>query len=159
LIAGTLSVGNAAEAAVLAAFVERGYAVFIPFGDGHPYDLAVDLAPGLLRIQCKAARTEPRILKFNSCSTDHGRGRLPYAGRADVFGVYSAVTGRVYLVPVAGSPEFAISLRLEPTRNRQHARIRYAADYEIDRWSPELLRVLLRGHVTAASPGQPRLAA
>ena len=34
-------------------------------------------------------------------------------------------------------------LRLEPTRNNQKLGIRFAADYEIDRWSIESLRGLV----------------
>jgi hypothetical protein len=38
---GSASRGNAAEAAVLHALVKRGLDVFVPFGSGHPFDLAV----------------------------------------------------------------------------------------------------------------------
>lgn len=85
----TLARGNTAEAEVMSAFVALGYRVLLPFGDGHSYDLAVDLEPGFARVQCKSARSGKGTLKFNSCSTDHGRGRLPYIGLADLFGVYS----------------------------------------------------------------------
>jgi hypothetical protein len=37
---GSAARGNAAEAAVLHALVKRGLDVFVPFGSGHPFDLA-----------------------------------------------------------------------------------------------------------------------
>jgi hypothetical protein len=48
--------GNAGEAIVLAALVQRGFHVLVPFGDGHPYDLVVSFShSAFLRIQCKTA--------------------------------------------------------------------------------------------------------
>jgi PD-(D/E)XK nuclease superfamily protein len=74
---------------------------------------------------------------FNSRSTDHGNGPKSYAGLADIFGVYFPPTSAVYLVPIDAVAAFEGRLRLEPTRNNQRRLIRYAAEYEIDRWSPE----------------------
>ena len=68
-------VGNVTEAAVLAALVRHGHHVLIPFGDGLPYDLVVDAGDDLIRVQCKTGRLKGACVDFNSCSTDHGRGR------------------------------------------------------------------------------------
>jgi hypothetical protein len=139
-IVQTCMKGNAAEAAVLNAFVERDLAVLIPFGEGQPYDLVVDLPTnGFLRIQCKTARTRAGCLEFNSRTTDHGRGRLPYWGLADMFGVYYPPSQSIYLVPVRDVSTFHVRLRLEPTRNNQQRRIRMATDYEFDHWTVEAL--------------------
>jgi hypothetical protein len=142
----TASLGNATEAAVLRAFVDRDLQVLVPFGGGHPVDLVVSLGPTIfLRVQCKTARRRKGCLPFNSRTTDHGKGRLPYDGLADVFGVYSPTTDRVYLVPVAEATTFCFSLRLEPTLNNQRLRVRWAADYEIDQWTTPALQALVRG--------------
>ena len=135
--------GNTTEAAVLTALVKRDFAVLLPFGEGHPYDLVVHLtADSFLRVQCKTARYLKDCVIFNSTSTDHGRGRGNYLGLADIFGVYSPRTGAVYLVPVGDVPSFEGRLRVEPTRNNQQRRVRSAADYEIDRWTvDDLLRL------------------
>jgi hypothetical protein len=138
----SITKGNAAEAAVLNAFIERGLDVLIPFGAGQPYDLLVQL-PGncFLRVQCKTARSSGNgCLEFNSRTTDHGRGRLPYIGRADIFGVYFAPTQSLYLVPVRDVSTFFGKLRVEPTRNNQRRHVRFAVDYEFDRWTIEALR-------------------
>src|SRR6059058_6236090 len=67
--------GDAAEAAVLYAFVKRNLNVLVPFGDGQPYDLVVDLTGGkFLRVQCKTAWPDDGCMRFNCRATDHGRG-------------------------------------------------------------------------------------
>jgi hypothetical protein len=121
--------GNATEAAVLDALVNRDFAVLLPFGEGHPYDLVVQIKDRFLRVQCKTARVRNGCLRFNSRSTDHGHGPGTYIGLADIFGVYCPSTGQVYLVPVRDVPRFDVFLRLEPTRNNQQVGVRYARDY------------------------------
>ena len=132
--------GNTTEARVLGALVERDLAVLTPFGEGHPYDLVVDLgSAGFLRVQCKTARLKQGCVIFNSRSTDHGRGQGTYLGLADVFGVYCPPTGTVYIVAVHDVPTSVVFLRVERTRNNQQRGVRFAADYEIDRWTVEAL--------------------
>jgi hypothetical protein len=148
----TATKGNGAEAMILAAPVERGFEVCVPFGGGQPYDLVVDLGGfDLLKVQCKTGWEAKGCISFNARSTDHGQGRRPYVGLAHVFGVYFPPTGSVYLVPldVAG---FHGWLRLEPTRNNRQKGIRFAADYEIDRWTIEGLLEVERGAEVAAEP-------
>lgn len=128
---------------VLSALVQRGFEVALPFGEGQPYDLVVDLGKrDFLRVQCKRAWPMRGCMIFNSRSTDHGRGPRSYEGLADIFGVYFPPTSSVYLVPIDAVAAFEGRLRLEPTRNNQRRSIRFAVDYEIDRWTPESLREL-----------------
>jgi hypothetical protein len=136
--------GIATEAAVLAALVARNFDVLVPFGDGHPFDLAVQVAPGrFLRIQCKTAWSTTGCLTFNNRRTDHGRGRRSYLGLADVFGVHHRTSDAVYLVPLNAVAASQGRLRLEPTLNNQRRGIRMAADFEIDRWTTERLLALV----------------
>ncbi len=139
--------GNTGEAMVLAALVRRGFDVLVPFGEGLAYDLAVDLeGKCFLRIQCKTAWPQRGCLVFNSRTTDHGRGRQSYRGLADIFGVYFPPSGSVYLVPIDAVAEFAGRLRLKPTLNNQIKGVRFAVEFEIDRWSMDSLR-----EITAAT--------
>src|SRR5215469_10049891 len=48
----TSSIGNRSEAMVLAALVHAGYSTLLPFGSGHPYDIALDEGDRFLRVQC-----------------------------------------------------------------------------------------------------------
>jgi hypothetical protein len=139
----TATRGNAAEARILAEFVCRGFNVLTPFGGGQPYDLAVDLGDRFLRVQCKTAWSVARgCLSFNCRATDHGRGRVPYDGLADLFAIHLPSTDAIYLIPVAAVPGHLGRLRLEPPKNNQRRGVRFAADFEIDRWSEEKLRAL-----------------
>jgi hypothetical protein len=132
--------GNAGEAVVLAALVQRGFDVLVPFGGGHPYDLVVGIGHSVfVRVQCKTAWERGGCLIFRCRTTDHGRGPQSYLGLADVFGVYFPPTQTVYLVPIAAVPGFEGRLRLEPTRNNQRKRVRLATQYELDRWTEESL--------------------
>jgi hypothetical protein len=136
----TATRGNAGEAAILRALVEKGWEVLLPFGGGQPYDLAVHLTGSLFaRVQCKTAWEERGCLLFNSLSTDHGHGAQPYVGRADVFGVYLPSRNAVYLVPIDGVAPSHGRLRLEPALNNQRKRIRMAEDFEIETWTIEEL--------------------
>jgi hypothetical protein len=140
----TATRGNAAEARVLAELAGRGFDVLIPFGGGQPYDLAVHLAGmTFLRIQCKTAWLVGRgCLAFHCRSTDHGRGRIPYDGLADLFAVHLPARDAIYLVPVDAVPGHVGRMRLEPAKNNQRRGVRFAADFEIGRWSEEKLRAL-----------------
>jgi hypothetical protein len=123
----TATQGNAAEAQILAAFVLRGFDVLTPFGGGR----------GCLAFHCR--------------STDHGRGRQPYLGLADLFAVYLPADDSVYLIPVGLIPGHLGRLRFEPTKNNQRRGVRFAAEFEIDRWDRERLEALLPAtHAPAA---------
>jgi hypothetical protein len=145
--------GNEAEALVLAGLVQRGYEVSVPFGSGQPYDLLVDLGErDFLRVQCKRAWPVRGCVVFNCRSTDHGRGPRPYTGLADIFGVYFPPTSAIYLVPIDALPGFEGRLRLEPPLNNQRRKIRLAAEFEIDRWTPESLRERFNGAAPKPKP-------
>jgi hypothetical protein len=140
------------EAAVLSALVQRNFHVLIPFGDGHSYDLAVDLgSSGFLRVQCKTAWPNGGCMDFNSRSTDHGRGPQSYLGLADIFGVYFPPNGRTYLVPIDAVASTKGRLRLQSPLNNQRRGIRLARDFEIDRWSPEALQEFASGRTLQAA--------
>lgn len=127
--------GDVTEGAVLGALLRHGHAVLIPFGSEEPYDLVVHLRDGrFVRVQCKTGREHDGCVIFNSCSTDHGRGRLDYRGRADVFGVFCPSNGRVFIVPVDEAATRATRLRLRPPRNGQARGIRSAGDYDVQSW-------------------------
>lgn len=148
----TITRGNAAEAAVLERLIRLGSEVLVPFGEGHAYDLVADLrGSGFLRVQCKAARERSGCAVFNARSTDHGRGRLSYRGRADLFGVQFGATGSVYFVPVDECPGYEVNLRLGPTRNNQRRGVTFAADYSADRWDMQRLLAVARRSGNAAA--------
>jgi hypothetical protein len=135
----TITRGNDAEAAVLRSLIRVGVHVLVPFGDGLAFDLAGAMPDGsLIRIQVKSGRIRNGCVEFNSCSTDHGRGRLHYRGRADVIAVHVASLDRVFIVPVDDCPSFRGYLRVVPPRNNQRRRVRLAEDYSIESWAESI---------------------
>ncbi len=149
----TATKGNEGEAMILAAFVAQGYDVAVPWGGGQPYDLLVDLGgPEVLKVQCKTGWRNKGCIAFHTRSTDHGQGRQSYVGLAHLFGVYFPPLKSVYLVPLDAVAEVQGLLRLEPTRNNQRKRVRFAVDFEIAQWSPERLMKVKRNAETAAEP-------
>jgi PD-(D/E)XK endonuclease len=135
LLMDTIARGNAAEAAVLHAFVAAGVGVLVPFGGGLPFDLGAVMPDGaFLRVQVKCGRVRNGGVLFNAASTDHGRGRLDYRGRADVLAVYVATISRVFVMPVDDCPTFVGFLRLDPPLNNQRRGVRFAEDHTFERW-------------------------
>ena len=132
------TVGTRTEGIVLAALLERGYEVLVPFGNRAKYDFVIDDGTRLQRVQCKTAHagTTQGALRFNtyslSASHDGRRRKCSYRGLVDLFAVYYPPNRCVYLVPVEETPECGqCYLRLHPSRNGQMHGIRWAEDYRI----------------------------
>jgi hypothetical protein len=120
------------EAMVLAALVRAGYRPLIPFGGGHPYDIALDEGGKLARVQCKTGRLlKEGVVFFPAASWCRNLSYRSYRGDVDLFGVYCAETEQVYLVPIEDVPEKAASLRVVPPKNGQTRGVRWAKDYVI----------------------------
>jgi hypothetical protein len=57
---------------------------------------------------------------FSTCSTDHGKGRQPYQGKADAIAVHVPDLSQVFMVPINYCPPYMGFLRLESPRNNRH---------------------------------------
>lgn len=140
----TIERGNAGEAAVLNEFVQRGFQVFVPFGNGSAIDLITLVEGAFVRVQCKTGWRNRGCLLFNSYSTDHGRGQGSYEGLADLFGVFYPPTTELFFVPVTAVTASGGRLRMDPTLNNQKRRIRSASDYSTESWTSERLATLAK---------------
>jgi hypothetical protein len=127
----TSSIGNRTEGIVLAALVEAGYHPLLPFGGGHPYDIALDDGGKLMRVQCKTGRLLKGAVNFPTAIMCRDNNYRSYRGDVDYFGVYCPGTKKVYLVPIGDVPDRTANLRVESTRNGQAKGIRWAKDYVI----------------------------
>jgi hypothetical protein len=122
-------IGARAEFAVAAALTAAGKEVYLPmFGAHSRVDLAFQDEGGFWRVQCKSSRIVNMVLMFRTCSNTN-RTHKDYRGQIDFFGVYSPHLDRVFLVPVDDVPIREGFLRLEPARNGQQKRLRWARDY------------------------------
>jgi hypothetical protein len=127
--------GAAAEAAIAAAAIRMGLVVLRPLCEGGRYDLVIDLEPDLLRVQCKWANRRDGVLSINLRTnrlTPAGYVGTTYtAAEVDAIGAYSAELKSCFLIPITEVSEGRrVHLRLEPARNNQARRIRWAHEYE-----------------------------
>jgi hypothetical protein len=127
----TSLIGNRTMGIVLAALLDAGYRPLLPFGDGHPYDIALDIDGRLIRVQCKTGRLIRGAVCFPTAIWCRGNKYRSYRGDADCFGVYCPETRQVYLVPVGHAPDRSASLRVDPPRNGQAKGVRWAKDYVV----------------------------
>jgi hypothetical protein len=146
--------GAVAEAAITAMAIQLGLVVLRPLCEGRRYDLAIDLEPELLRVQCKLARRLAGVLLVGLATnryTPGGYVSTSYTpNEVDVIAAYSPELHRGFLIPISeASGRRAIHLRLEPTRNNQAQRIKWARDYE---FAPAIER--LRTEPSDAEPGR-----
>jgi hypothetical protein len=138
-------VGDRTTAQVLARLLEFYDSVFIPFGENQRYDLLVEDGDAFIGIQCKTGRLVKGSVIFNACSfTYHHPARQPtthymhhYRGQADYFGIYCAATDGVYLIRVDDVGVSKGSLRVDPTKNGQSKRVKWARHYELKKRSAE----------------------
>ena len=134
-----VDVGQRSEAAILAAFVERGFEVLLPWGTNHRYDMVLDLGDRFVRVQCKTGRLRNGTIEFRPQSVrsnTRGTRVRSYIGEVEYFAVYCGSTRSVYVVPCDDTTRGHTTLRLTPAANNQSKRIRWAADYELASFDP-----------------------
>jgi PD-(D/E)XK endonuclease len=129
-----VDVGLRTEGAIISELVRRGYALLVPFGVNQRYDLVLDCDGRLLKAQCKTGRLRNGVVQFSAQSVQSNTRRTKirgYAGEVDLFVVYCPDNQRVYAIPASDVPNCAMHLRIDPPRNRQSKRVRWAKEYEL----------------------------
>jgi hypothetical protein len=136
-------IGAISQARVAMALVEAGKLVYTLPWQVARWDLAFEDERGFFRVQCKTGRLYRGNICFRPYSLRAATGatgwrRLPagYRGQVEFFGIYCPDNQSVYLVPVEEAATRTTTLRLEPTRNNQKKRVRWADDF-----------LLMRGNV------------
>jgi hypothetical protein len=132
----TSQTGEVCRMQVGAALSLQGRRVLMPLGDFQRYDLVFDDDGRFFRVQCKMGRFLNGAIYFHPCSVDSRskKGtciRRGYVGEIEFFGVYCRELKKCYLVPIDHATRTQCCLRVEPPRNGQKTKIRWAADYEI----------------------------
>jgi hypothetical protein len=127
--------GAAAEAAITAEAILCGLTVLRPLCEGRRYDLVINLDPELMRVQCKLAQRLDGVVSVGLATnryTPGGYVSTTYRpSEVDAIAAYSPELDRCFLIPISEvAGRSAIHLRLDPTKNNQAQRIRWAADYD-----------------------------
>jgi PD-(D/E)XK endonuclease len=134
-----VDVGQRSETAILAAFHERQFLVWLPWSVNSRADMILEVGDRFVRIQCKTGRLRHGAIRFRPqsvrCNTKQTLTRS-YIGEVDYFAVYCPETKGVYVVPCDESTVTQVALRVRPAANNQSKRIRWAADYTLDRFDP-----------------------
>ena len=127
------AVGELSEAAVVHHLIRAGYDLAKPLGDNARYDLIIDDGGRFFRVQVKTGRLVDGAIRFEAASSQahRGRGRQSYRGQVEFFAVYCPDLDRTYLVPVEECGAIGGTLRVDPPRNGQRARVWWAAQYEV----------------------------
>lgn len=102
----TIRKGTITETKSILKFLELGYNVFIPYGDGSKCDLVVEIDGVLYKVQCKTSRLERNAEIFNAYSTartrssDKTKKRVLYTKKdIDYFCSFDS-QGNMYLIPI-----------------------------------------------------------
>jgi hypothetical protein len=138
--------GDKTTLAVMAGLYEAGYGLYEPFGENSRCDLIIERGRELWRVQIKTGRLRSGAVEFNVCSSyaHHPNPKVlkrTYEDDVDFFAVHCRDTDRVYLIPIEQLPMKRMArLRVEPSKNNQSERIRWARDYEIGTVAIEGLR-------------------
>ena len=130
-------IGDRSTLAVIYGLRELGYDLL----DNTRYDLVIENGMWQARIQCKdwATARQSDHLPHRQLLPSSSEPKDPetyYVGEIDFFRVCPE-NGAIYLIPITQAPTGAMAtLRVNPPRNGQRRRIRYASTFEIARLSP-----------------------
>ncbi len=117
----------------------HGYGIYVPFGENTRIDLILENGSGLRRVQCKTGQYRGGAVRFRTCSSyaHHPNPKIlrrDYVGEVDDFAVFCPDLGAVYLIPIDDLPSrSSATLRVDPPRNNQLKRVRFARTYEVAR--------------------------
>src|SRR5947207_5022915 len=141
-VRNTSEVGEISRTQVMAALALRGKRILVPLSDFQRYDFVFEENNQFFRVQAKTGRLHNGAVAFETCSIDSRSQqghclRRSYADEIDYFGVYCPANNKVYLVPVQEASKTACLLRIDPPRNGQKTKIRWARDFEIGDGVPE----------------------
>jgi hypothetical protein len=131
----TIKIGDISESKVLSRFLELGYTVLLPWGNGERYDLVIEREGKFLRIQVKTGRIYHKtgiircpMYNINGSS----RQRMRYdSSEIDYFAIYCPDNDKTYLVDVREKSSSEIHLRFTPPKNNQRDGINWAKDFEL----------------------------
>lgn len=124
--------GEITELFVAAELYKAGFAISIPYGENHRYDLVIEINGDLKKVQCKACRYYESSLTFDLCGQTITKGKTggDYQGEIDFFATYCFETRKAYLMPITQVGKRSISLRITPPKNG-NKHYKYAKDYEV----------------------------
>ena len=121
--------GSVAELAVATRLMKEGWRVSFPYGENARYDLVAEREGRFVRIQVKYTTPKAGVLTVNCCSSNNWSVLQYTPEEIDIVVVYNSHDERIYFVPVTQLPKGHMKLRLDPPKNNQRAKVRYATQF------------------------------
>jgi len=130
----TKEVGEIAVLAVAKKLAERGIKVAFPLGDSARYDLLLELNGRFARVQVKSSQNKKGVLQVRLWNKSTKRGEVVkknyLPGQVEALIAYNRSNDSIYILSPTMLRQREVTLRLEPTRNKQTKGILWARDYE-----------------------------
>ena len=127
--------GNSSEAVVLAAYIQAGFLVSLPFGGGAAYDLIVDSGARLIKVQVKTGKLGYGCVMYQA-RRHRGSKNNTFScykeGEVDVFAIWCPANQQLYVVPAEHSLTAEVRLRIVDAQNFQEKKIKWAKNYTWD---------------------------
>ncbi len=123
--------GSIAELAVASRLMKDGWRIALPYGENTRYDLVAERDGRFVRIQVKYVTPKNGKLHVQSRSSNNWSVLAYTAKQIDAIAAYNPVDDSVYFIPVKDIGRTATNLRLDPPKNNQKAKVRYARDYGV----------------------------
>lgn len=130
--------GGHGESRFIHEFTKLGWKVSLPLGHDAAYDMIVDNAGVLSRVQIKSCTSTEDVMQLRLDRTYTSGKRivtkLYSLDDFDLLGVYDLRTEECYLLPITDVADRAgISLRFVPTRNGQKKNVLMAVDFLVSK--------------------------
>jgi hypothetical protein len=121
--------GSIAEMVVASSLMKMGWNILFPFGENCRYDLAAEKDGRFSRVQVKYVTPKDGTLIVNCKSSNNWSVDKYTSKEIDFIAAYNPEGGNVYFIPSSKLNSSCIRLRIAPTKNKQTANVRNAAEF------------------------------
>lgn len=121
--------GSIAEMIVASRLMEKGWHVLFPFGENSRYDLVAEKDGEFLRIQVKYVTPRNGALEVNCRSSNNWSVDRYTKNQVDFIAAYNPKNKQVYFIPSSKFNANRITLRIEPSKNKQKINIKHAEEF------------------------------
>jgi hypothetical protein len=127
-------IGAIGEARLLYEAAKRGYKVAIPVGHDWRYDVIVERDGNLERVQVKTMNSDGDVIKVPTFSNrTHVNGKQVsisyHPSEFDWIVAFDITTDTCYFIPSCDMTGGGLRLRINPSKNNQIKKVRWAKDY------------------------------
>ena len=126
----TKQLSREAELRFASELAKKGWEIFFPYGEDSPIDILAHKKGQFMKIQVKATKLINGALACKLRSTNNWQNKKYTSKEIDYFAFYDYLNEKGYFLSikeVEGKSE--IKLRVDPPKNKQKSKVRYAQKY------------------------------